>query len=242
MFHLFPEPAPEPGLCPVMRPLAAALFALSLALPGWNAVHAEPGMEAERISSASALDSGYGAVVISIRSALFLEDPLDVYFLREGGSVTNESDVVRFERKQGTFSLGNDTTSYKIRAFQLRPGTYRLIAHGVTCPKIPAENERCLVDWTGITGTEEISRPSRGYPEIAPTFEVRAGAVTYAGDFALTGENKIEWSEIPHEEMRRIARRFERLPRAPDPIIPGEYRLKYGLFPRSFEDDYNRRY
>ena len=225
-----------------MRPFLAALSALFLALPSWSAASAEVGVEAEKVSRPSAVDDGYGAVVISIRSELFLEDPLDVFFLREGGSVTNDSDVVRFVRKQGFFSLGNDTLEYKIRSYQLRPGTYRLVAHGINCPKVPAENERCLVDASGIFGTEEISRPSRGYPEIAPTFEVRAGAVTYAGDFALTGRNTIEWSEIPRDELQRIERRFAQLPRAPEPIIPGEYRLKYGLFPRSFEDDYNRRY
>lgn len=225
-----------------MRSIFVALIAMCLALPGWCALSAEPGVEAERVSRASAVDSGWGAVVISIRSELFLEDRLDVYFLREGGSITNDADVVRFARKQGFFALGNDTLGFKVRAYQLRPGTYRLVAHGMNCPKVPAENERCLVDAPGIFGTEEISRPSRGYPAIAPSFEVRAGEVTYAGDFILTARNQIEWLELPQEELRRINDRFARMPRAPEPIIPGEYRLRYGLSPRSLDDDWNRRY
>ena len=59
---------------------------LSLAIPGWStAVAQTPGTEAERVTRASALDAGYGAVVISIRSELYLDEPLDVYFLRVGG-------------------------------------------------------------------------------------------------------------------------------------------------------------
>ena len=103
-------------------------------------------------------------------------------------------------------------------------------------------NERCLIDRQGLTGKVEVSRPSRGYGEDAPSFEVRAGAVTYAGDFALTSRNAMEWSVIPNEELGAIRRRFGSLERAPDPVVPEEYRRRYGLFPRSYEDDRGRRY
>lgn len=225
-----------------MRFAILSLLLACLALPGWSGVLADPGTEAERVSRASAIDAGQGAVVISVRSELFLEDTLGVYFLREGGEVSNDADVVRFERRQGMLSFGNDTLRFKVRAYQLRPGTYRLVAHGVSCAKVPAENERCLVDFKGINGTEEISRPSRGYPEGSPSFEVRPGAVTYAGDFILTARNTIEWAAIPPDELRRTQRRFANMRRAPEPVIPGEYRLVYGLTARSLEDDWNRRY
>lgn len=243
MFH--PDRASRCCVCQVlvsMRSFVVGLLAMCLAVSGWSGLHADQGIEAERIEQPSALDAGHGAVVISIRSSLWLDDPLDVYFLREGGDIANDADVVRFVRKQGFFSIGNDTTKYKIRAYQLRPGTYRLVAHGVGCPKIPAVNERCLIEEPGIFGSLEYSRPSRGYPDIAPTFEVRSGEVTYAGDFALTDRNTIEWSQIPAEELRGLERRFARLRRAPEPIIPGEYRLRYGLFPRSYSDDAGRKY
>lgn len=221
-----------------MRALIAALLIIFAAAPAL----AEPGTAPERAGGANAVGQGQGAVVISVRSELFLEDTLQLYFLREGGDIANPSDVIRFGRKQGLLSLGNDTLNFQVRAYRLAPGTYRLIAHGVSCPKIPAENERCLVDWKGILGTEEVSRPSRGYPAIAPTFEVAAGSVTYAGDFVLTARNMVEWQEIPREELRRAERQFASLARAPDPIIPGEYRLKYALKARSLSDDYSRRY
>ena len=220
-----------------MRVLLSALL-LIFAVPAL----AQPGTEAERVSRASSLDNGYGAVIISIRSELYLDDPLQVYFLREGGSIENDADVIRFERSQGFFAFGNDTVEYKIRAYQLLPGTYRMVAHGMNCPTIPKEDERCLIDVQGLGGGAQLSRPSRGYSEIAPEFEVQAGALTYAGDYALTARNTVEWSEIPYDELKRERSRFGSLARAPEPIIPGEYRLRYGLNPRSFEDDRNRRY
>ena len=222
--------------------LLAAAFAL--ALPGWSGLAAEaPAVEAERIKRASAIDPGFGAVVISIRSELYLEEPLDVYFLREGGDVSNPNDVVSFGRKQSFFAFGNSTVKYDVRAYQLRAGTYRLVAHGIECPKIPAENERCLIDRPGfLVGSVEVSRPSRGYPEEAPSFEVREGQVTFAGDFALTSRNTIEWSVIPAGQMRKASRVVRGLNRGPEPKVPEDYKLKYGLFPRSYEDDRRRRY
>ena len=225
-----------------MRSIFTAISFVLLAIPGWGMLAADPGTKVEPVSRSASLGEGMGAVIISIRSALYLEDRLDVFFLREGGVISNDADVVRFDRKQGMLSLGNDTAGHKVKTYQLPPGTYRLVAHGVSCPKVPAENERCLVDASLLLGTEEISRPSRGYPNIAPSFEVRAGAVTYAGDFALTARNTIEWSQIPDDELKRVRRRFDDLPRAPAPNIPEQFELKYPVTARSLSDDWNRRY
>ncbi|WP_337661397.1 hypothetical protein [Erythrobacter sp. Alg231-14] len=225
--------------------MRSALFAFLIAwfaLPAWTTALADPGTPAERVTRASAIDDGYGAVTISIRSELYLDDPIHVYFLRDGGDVANDTDVVRFNRRQGFFSFGNDTVKYKVQTYQLRAGTYRLVAHGMNCAKVPAINERCLVEEPGIYGSLELSRPSRGYDEDAPSFEVRAGALTNAGDFALTARNTIEWSEIPEVELRRTRSRFGRLPAAPVPVVPEDYRLKYGLNARSYDDDAGRRY
>jgi len=228
-----------------MRFVISLAAAFALALPGWGGLGAEgPAVEAERIKRASAVDPGHGAVVISIRSELYLDEPLDVYFLKEGGDLSNPSDVISFSRKQSFFAFGNSTVKYDVRAFQLRAGTYRLVAHGIDCPKIPAENERCLIDRPGfwVGSSVEVSRPSRGYPEEAPRFEVRKGEVTYAGDYALTSRNTIEWSVIPAGEMKKASRIVRGLNRGPEPVIPEGYKLKYGLFPRSYEDDRQRRY
>jgi hypothetical protein len=225
-----------------MRNILFVILFGCLALPGWSMVQADPGTRADRVSSASSVDDGHGVVVISVRSEMYLTGRLDVFFLAEGGDVNDDGDVFRFERRQGIFALGNDTVGYQVRTFQLPAGTYRLAAHGIDCPKVPAVDERCLLDVSLLGGRETISRPSRGYGAIAPTFEVRSGSITYAGDFALTARNTLEWSEIPVDRLAQVDRRFGRMPSAPEPFIPGEYRLKYGLNARSFEDDRGRRY
>ncbi|MEP1422184.1 MAG: hypothetical protein ABJK59_10485 [Erythrobacter sp.] len=226
------------------------MFLLALAIPGAGPGSGEvsaqseaaPAVEAQQVKRASAIDPGFGGVIISIRSELYLEEPLDVYFLREGGKIANPSDVFRFGRKQSFFAFGNSTVKYQVRAYQLPVGTYRMVAHGIDCPKIPAQDERCLIDRRGLTGTVEVSRPSRGYDAIAPTFEVREGTLTNAGDFALTARNTVEWSAIPPMELSKVGRRFRDLPSGPEPVIPEGFALKFGLFPRSFEDDRGRRY
>lgn len=229
-----------------MRFILLIAMMLAAAIPIGNSVSAQsaaaPAVEAVEVKRASAIDPGFGAVIISIRSELYLEEPLDVYFLREGGDITNPADVVSFGRKQSFFAFGNSTVKYQVRAYRLRAGTYRLVAHGIDCPKIPAEDERCLIDRRGLTGTVEVSRPSRGYGETAPTFEVREGMLTNAGDFALTSRNTIEWSAIPPKEFGKASQRFRSLQSGPEPVIPEGFELKYGLFPRSFEDDRHRRY
>lgn len=242
MFHSFGlSHKNRPGFASMRTILTALILACMTGLASLPAL-ADPGMAAERVSRAGAVDDGHGAVIISIRSELYLDDPLQVYFLREGGSIANDRDVVRFERRQGFFAFGNDTVEYQIRAYQLAPGTYRLVAHGMNCPKVPAEDERCLIDVQGIAGAEVLSRPSRGYGEDAPSFEVRAGSLTDAGDFALTARNTIEWSPIPAHEIDRARRGFARLPMAPAPEVPEDFKLKYGLHARTFEDDRYRRY
>lgn len=201
------------------------------------------GVKVERLKRASSLEAGNGALVISIRSEIFLDEPLDLFFLREGGEVTNESDVIRLTRKQNQLAFTNSTTKYKVRAYQLRQGTYRLVAHGMDCPKIPAKDERCLSDVSGLLlGKLVLGRPSRGYGEEAPSFEIRAGEVTYAGDFALTSRNTVEWSAIPQDELGRSIRSVRGLERGPEPAVPEDFVLKFGLFPRSFETDAKRRY
>jgi len=59
-----------------------------------------------------AIESGFGAVIISIRSELYLEEPLEVYFLRENGDVTTPVDVIGFYRKQSFFAFSNSTVKY----------------------------------------------------------------------------------------------------------------------------------
>ncbi|WP_330662383.1 hypothetical protein [Erythrobacter sp.] len=222
----------------------SACASLAFAPPIGSTLAAQDlGVPAERITRAATLGEGEGVVVLSVRSELYLEEPLDLYFALESAGDENGTDaIVRVERRQGAFAFGNDTVEYRPRGYRLPAGSYRLLAHGIDCAKVPAPDERCLIERRGIIGRIEISRPSRGYGEDAPRFEVREGAVTYAGDFALTARNSVEWSPVPAEELAKLRRRFAGLEAGPAPEIPEGFRLKYGLRARSFQDDRGRRY
>ncbi|MEO1729706.1 MAG: hypothetical protein AAFR64_03100 [Pseudomonadota bacterium] len=199
-------------------------------------------VEPEKITRASKLEPGHGVVIISLRSELYLRAELDLFFLREGGDLANEEDVIRISRSQPALAFGNATTKYKPLSVQLPAGRYRMAAHGSKCPKIPAPNERCLVDISFLGIGDTISLPSRGYGDDAPIFEVREGALTVAGDFGLTARNTVEWSQIPGKKLNKVIKRFYGLPRGPAPRVGKEYVLKYPLRPRSIEDDRGRRF
>lgn len=234
--------------------LASCVLALSGLAPGVSAQEPEKavsknlganhlGVSAKKLSRASSLDEGHGALIISIRSEIYLDEPLDLFFLREGGDLANETDVIRLSRSQNPLAFTNSTVRFKVRSYELPEGTYRLIAHGMECPKIPGEDERCLADINDlILGEMTLGRPSRGYPEEAPRFEIRSGEVTIAGDFALTSRNTVEWSEIPADELSKTQRRFKSLANGPAPVVPEDFVREFGLFPRSFETDAFRRY
>lgn len=232
-----------------MRRLVPRLWAILLGLVAAACVSGpalaaqdDPGYAPQRISRSSSLDPGHGAVIISVRSELYLRAELDVYFVREGGDKTNDADIVRFSRAQPALALGNSTTKYKLRSVQLPAGRYKLAGHGSKCPKVPEPDERCLVDVKIVGIGETVSFPSRGYGEDAPVFEVREGELTIVGDFGLTARNTLEWSEIPADKLESTLKKFRDLPRAPDPVVGESYHLKYMLRPRSMSDDRGRRY
>ncbi|MEM9312914.1 MAG: hypothetical protein AAGA34_15835, partial [Pseudomonadota bacterium] len=216
--------------------LATFLATLAFNVPA--AARAELGREPERIARSSDLEPGHGAVIISLRSELYLVAPLDLFLVREGGDPTDPADVVQISRSESRLSFGgNSTTKYKVRAVQLAEGRYRLAAHGAKCPKIPEPDERCLAEVTFAGIGETVSFPSRGYGEDAPVIEVRAGELTVAGDFGLTARNTIEWSQIPPDKLAKLAKKFADLPRAPEPEVGEDFQLKFPLRPRSMNDD-----
>ncbi|MEM6493916.1 MAG: hypothetical protein AAF650_06010 [Pseudomonadota bacterium] len=229
----------------MFRPVLSGLALISLAIGALSPspAQAEPGREPDRIARPSDLETGHGAVIISLRSELYLVAPLDLFLLREGGDLANPADVVQISRSESRLSFGgNSTTKYKVRAVQMPAGRYRLAGHGANCPKVPEPDERCLADVKFAGIGETISFPSRGYGEDAPVFEVQEGVLTIAGDFALTARNTIEWSVIPSEKLAKVVKKFADLPRAPNPTVPEAFNLKYPLRPRSMNDDRGRRY
>ncbi|MEO1489484.1 MAG: hypothetical protein AAFR88_08645 [Pseudomonadota bacterium] len=221
--------------------LAFAIFA-TLAPFASSPAAAKTGFEPDRIARASSLKEGYGALVISVRSELFLLAELDVFFVREGGDLANDADVFRVSRSQSAFAMGNSTAKHAPRYLQLPAGRYRLAGHGSKCPKVPAPDERCLADVKFAGIGETVSFPSRGYGDDAPVIEVVAGRVTYGGDFALTARNTIEWSALPPKHRGKAERRFKSLAAGPPPEVAENYRLKFPLRARSMSDDRGRRY
>ncbi|MEM6477092.1 MAG: hypothetical protein AAF687_13090 [Pseudomonadota bacterium] len=205
--------------------------------------NAEPGTAPQKVSKPAAVERGHGVVLVSVRSSIFLVDKLNVYFLREGGDIDNDADVIRFSRKQGFLAVGNDTTDYLVKAFQLPPGRYRLVAHGSNCPVVPKPTQTCgaSVKVAGET-VARASQPSRGYAGETPAFEVQASRVTNAGDFALTAVNKIAWSKVPPKALEKMAKRFRAFEQGPNPQVPLSYHLTIPLQRRTAEQDIGRVY
>jgi len=211
-----------------------AILGLCLASPAL-AVGTKPG----QLSGAQALKQGQGAVVVSIRSEIFLPDALEVYFLREGGSVAEKRDVIRFTRKQSMLAISNDTTDYVVRSYALAPGRYRLIGYGVGCPAVPSPGMVCAISINGGIG---ISRPSRGYAGETPSFEVEAGKLTMLGDLLLAYENAMLWSPLPDSAAGPAVSALAALDRAAAPAIPDSFVLKRAVRPASMFDNFGRRY
>lgn len=201
------------------------------------------GTKPRQISSASSIKEGQGVVAISIRSEIFLPGMLDVYFLREGGSVDNNKDVVRFSRRQSMLAIRNDTTDYAVKTFSLPPGRYHLVAHGMDCPSVPPPGMTCAVTISvnGMKGGT-ISRPSKGYSGETPAFDVEAGKLTLIGDLLLSEDNTLLWSTLPDAEIEQVKAKFGELSQAADPIVPEVFLLQREIRPSGMFQNMGREY
>ena len=129
----------------------------------------------KQIASADRLQTGMGAVRLSIQSQVQLTGgSLFVWFLREGGDPRERADLLRFERGQGVPVLGSNMVDTRLRVFALPPGRYRLIAHSAGCSTLPPPNAIC-----------SNGSPTERYEGDTPSFEVKAGHLTDAGEFIL---------------------------------------------------------
>ena len=128
-----------------------------------------------QIASAARLQTGMGAVRLSIQSQVQLTGgSLFVWFLREGGDPNERADLLRFERGQGVPLLGRNMVDSRPQVFALPAGRYRLIAHSAGCSTLPPPNAIC-----------SNGSPTQRYVFDTPTFEVKAGHLTDAGEFIL---------------------------------------------------------
>ncbi len=183
-----------------MKRALLALTALALAVPA-------SAIEPRAIRSAKQVKAPNGAVRLSVRSQVQQQGTLHVWFVRTDGDPANNADVLKFERGQGVPLAGSNMMDTRPLIFAVRPGRYRLLAHGVQCPGLPPEGTfACSVTQFGSTTQKSAAR----YGMDAPEFEVVAGKVTDIGDVILEAT---EGSPIDEANafafMQRNARAFQ---------------------------------
>ena len=203
---------------------------LILALAG-TALVATPALSIRprQIASADRLQTGMGAVRLSIQSQVQLTGgSLFLWFIKEGGDPTDRDDLLRFERGQGVPILGRNMVDSRPRIFALPPGRYRLIAHSAGCTTLPPPNAVC-----------SNGSPTERYVGATPTFEVRAGHLTDAGEFILeappgtpigegTGvregiRNPYGFNIRVRESVEAVPDAFASLPRGPVTEVPAGF-------------------
>lgn len=212
-----------------MKRALAILTALALAVPA-------SAIEPRAIRSAKQVKAPNGALRLSIRSQVQQQGTLHVWFVRIDGDPANKADILKFERGQGVPLAGSNMMDTRPLVFAVRPGRYRLLAHGVQCPGLPPEGTfACSVTQFGSTTQKSAARYGVGAPE----FEVISGRMTNVGDVILEAApgSPID-EETAFDFMRANARSFQirvqppaqALPEAfaglsggPAPVVPPEF-------------------
>jgi len=213
----------------------------AIALLGCSSAIAAPS-KPKQIADQSAMKVGYGAIAISVRSEIFLPDKLDVFFLRDGGKIDNDQDVIRFSRSQSVMAIQNGTTEFATKSYLVKPGRYRLVGYGVNCPSVPAPGMVCAVTVSLGSGGAPITRPSRGYEGETPTFVVADGKLTIAGDFVLLHENQMAWTPLPQPQMDILTTRFPNIAKGGDVTVPSSFRLTREVRPHQMFENFGRKF
>lgn len=159
-----------------------ALYAL-IAIPALVLVASSArGIEPRPIQSASAIKPNVGTLRLAVSSQTQQPGPLTIWFLKVGGSEDHPADVLRFTRKQGLPLAGTNMIDNTPLVYAVSPGRYRLLAHGVLCPKMPpAGTVACSVTQYGTSFTTSAAH----YGVDAPSFVVESGKITDAGEYIL---------------------------------------------------------
>lgn len=140
-------------------------------------------IEPRTISSAGQVKNGQGAVRLSVQRQVQQGGTIHLWFVREGGDPARSADVLKFERKQGVPLLGMNTVDSRPAIYSVPAGRYRLLAYGVACPMLPPPGTyACQATINNIPHGE---MPARRYDGDVPSFEVRPGQLTEAGEFIL---------------------------------------------------------
>ena len=164
----------------MFRHSLVVLLSFALAVPA----HA---IEPRTIKAARQVKAGQGALRLSVQSQVQQGGTIHLWFLREGGDPAKSADLLKFERKQGVPLMGTNTVDSRPQLYSIAPGRYRLIGYGVACGGLPpAGTTGCSARMNGVSiGT----MPARRYDgETVPSFEIRGGQLTDAGEFILEAE------------------------------------------------------
>jgi hypothetical protein len=151
-------------------------------------------VEPRSIKSERQVKASQGAVRLSVQSQVQQGGTIHLWFLREGGDPSRSADLLKFERKQGVPLMGTNSVDSRPLVYTLDPGRYRLLGYGVACGGLPPIGTTgCL---SSINGIGIGTMPARRYDgDLVPSFEVRAGQLTDAGEFILEADPKAPIAE-----------------------------------------------
>lgn len=161
------------------------MSAIAWAVLAPKAVQAEV-TEPPKVASPAKLKPGEGAVRLSVRTQKQFTETFFLYFVRLDESGGDSDAYVRIERGAGVPFAGSNMIDVKPVIYRMPAGRYRLLGYTMRCEGVPFEGALC-------TGSISGPFPTGYYNNPAPTFDVKGGGFTDAGDFILeyTGERPI---------------------------------------------------
>ncbi len=134
--------------------------------------------EPPKLASPAKLKPGEGAVRLSVRTQRQFTETFFLYFVRLDEAGADTDSFIRIERGAGVPLAGSNMIDPKPMIFRFPAGTYRLLGYTMRCEGVPFEGALCVGSLSGPLPTGHYKAP-------APTFEVKEGGFTEAGDFIL---------------------------------------------------------
>jgi hypothetical protein len=158
-------------------------------------LRAETVYEPKKISSPKKLKLGDGAVRLSVRTQGQYTDTFYLYFVQVSESGSDTDKYIRFERGAGLPLAGSNMIDSKAAIYQIPLGRYRLVAYTMRCQSVPRPGTQCFSSLSGALPTGHYAGPS-------PTFEVKSGAYTDAGDYIYEYQGPLPKNEV--DELKEI--------------------------------------
>lgn len=145
--------------------------------------------ELPKITSPAKLKTGEGAVRLSVRTQRQFTETFFLYFVRLDEAGADTDNFIRIERGAGVPIAGSNMIDPKPVTYRFPAGSYRLLGYTMRCEGVPFEGAMCVGSLSG-------PQPTGHYKAPAPTFEVKEGGFTEAGDFILEYSGPRPMAEI----------------------------------------------